>query len=270
MENYRAIPDGYMTVGELAKKMDTTVRTLQYYDKEGLLSPSAESEGGRRLYTDKDMFQLHQIMSFKSLGFSLDDIKNRLNRLDTPEDVAKALEEQAAATREKIESLSESLATLEALSAEVLQMNAVDFKKYADIITNIKMKNEYYWVVKHFDDTTLEYFRKHFTMESGLAMLKTCSSLIGEAERLYHEGVPTDSEQAIGFAGRFWNMILEFTGGDMTLLPRLLEVETAMRKENIGIPSQEVTKAFIEPALEAMFELVDYDPLEEVIGNEKQ
>lgn len=45
MSKNRAIPKGYMTVGELAKKMGTTVRTLQYYDKEGLLSPSSESEG---------------------------------------------------------------------------------------------------------------------------------------------------------------------------------------------------------------------------------
>ena len=52
MTKYRAIPQGFMTVGEVAKKMGVTVRTLQYYDKEGLLSPSAESEGGRRLYTD--------------------------------------------------------------------------------------------------------------------------------------------------------------------------------------------------------------------------
>lgn len=51
MEKYKAIPQGYMTVGEVAKKMGVTVRTLQYYDKEGLFSPSAVSEGGRRLYT---------------------------------------------------------------------------------------------------------------------------------------------------------------------------------------------------------------------------
>ena len=38
MNKYKAIPDGYMTVGEVAKKMDITVRTLQHYDKEGLLS----------------------------------------------------------------------------------------------------------------------------------------------------------------------------------------------------------------------------------------
>ena len=75
MAEHRAIPEGYMTVGEIAKKMGVTVRTLQYYDKEGLLSPSAESEGGRRLYTDKDLVTLHQIVSLKSLGFSLEDIR---------------------------------------------------------------------------------------------------------------------------------------------------------------------------------------------------
>ena len=52
------------------------------------------SEGGRRLYTDKDIVKLHQILSLKNLGFSLDDIKNRLISLDTPAEVAEALEDQ--------------------------------------------------------------------------------------------------------------------------------------------------------------------------------
>ena len=37
---------GCMTVGQAAKKGGVTVRTLQYYDKEGLLSPTAVSEAG--------------------------------------------------------------------------------------------------------------------------------------------------------------------------------------------------------------------------------
>lgn len=88
MEKYRAIPKGYMTIGEVAKKMNVTVRALQYYDREGLLSPSSESEGGRRLYTDKELIKLHQILSLKSLGFSLEEIKNRLPSLDTPAEIA--------------------------------------------------------------------------------------------------------------------------------------------------------------------------------------
>ena len=105
MERYRAIPQGYMTVGEVAKKMDVTVRTLQHYDKEGLLSPSAVSDGGRRLYTDKDIVKLHQILSLKHLGFSLDDIRDRLIPLDAPADVAQILSEQAAIIRDKITGL---------------------------------------------------------------------------------------------------------------------------------------------------------------------
>ena len=121
MAKYRAIPQGFMTVGEVAKKMGVTVRTLQYYDKEGLLSPSAESEGGRRLYTDKDLITLHQIISLKSLGFSLDDIKQRLISLETPADVANALTAQADNIRQKIEQLQASLSAIEQLKAEVLQ-----------------------------------------------------------------------------------------------------------------------------------------------------
>lgn len=102
-----------MTVGEVAKKIGVTVRTLQYYNKEGLLSPSAESEGGRRLYTDKDLIKLHQIISLKSLGFSLDDIKQRLISLETPTDVANALTEQADDIRRKIEQLTASLTAIE-------------------------------------------------------------------------------------------------------------------------------------------------------------
>lgn len=140
MDKHKAIPQGYMTIGEVAKKMDVTVRTLQHYDREGLLSPSAMSEGGRRLYTDKDIVKLHQILSLKHLGFSLDDIKNRLIPLDTPAEIAAVLTEQAAAIKQKIDSLSESLRELEVLREEVLQMQSVDFKKYADIIVNLQMK----------------------------------------------------------------------------------------------------------------------------------
>ena len=130
MSKYRAIPNNFMTIGEVAKKMGVTVRTLQYYDKEGLLSPSTQSEGGRRLYSNKDLIMLHQILSLKSLGFTLDDIKDRLIKLETPKDVANALSEQANDIRNKIKNLQDSLKAIEQLKEEVLQMNTVNFKKY--------------------------------------------------------------------------------------------------------------------------------------------
>ena len=193
MNKYKAIPDGYMTVGEVAKKMDITVRTLQHYDKEGLLSPSAMSEGGRRLYTDKDIVKLHQILSLKHLGFSLGDIKNRLIPLDTPAEIAAILAKQAASVKQKIDFLSESLRELEVLREEVLQMQSVDFKKYADIIVNLKMKNDYYWLIKHFDDQTLDHIRSHFDKDSGKAFISRFIQLQDEAIRLQNASVPADS-----------------------------------------------------------------------------
>ena len=139
MTKYRVIPEGFMTVGQLAKKIGITIRTLQYYDKEGLAFPSVESEGGRRLYTDKDLVKLHQILSLKSLGFSLKDIKGRLSSLKTPDDVANALTEQADAIRKNIEQLKDSFVAIEQLKTEVLQIQTVNFKKYADIIVKLQM-----------------------------------------------------------------------------------------------------------------------------------
>jgi DNA-binding transcriptional MerR regulator len=265
MEKYRAIPHGYMTVGELAKKMNTTVRTLQYYDREGLLSPSAESEGGRRLYTDADSITLHQIQAMKHLGFSLDDIKNRLVSLDSPTKVAGALAEQAQAIRERIESLSESLESVEALKTEVLQMQSVNFKKYADIIVNLQMKNEFYWAIKHFDDTTLDHIRSRFDKESGSAMIDTFKRLFGEAIRLHDNGLPPDSEEGLALAKAWWDMMMAFTGGDAGLLPEIIHsAETMGSLDDEWKQSQKAALGFLEPALGAYFAKTGRNPFEGV------
>lgn len=223
MKKNQSVSDEYMTVGELARKMGTTVRTLQYYDKEHLLPPSAESEGGRRLYTYKDMIRLHQIQSLKSLGFSLDDIRNRLIPLNTPEEVADMLTHQGAVIREKIDQLTGALEAVEALKQEVLQMQSVDFKKYADIIVNLQMKNEYYWLIKHFDDDTLDHIRRRFDRESGIAFMERFEDMNERILRLKEKGIPSEDRRVQEAAEEFWKLVMEFTGGDMSLLPKLME-----------------------------------------------
>lgn len=268
MEQYKAIPQGYMTVGEIAKKMDVTVRTLQHYDREGLLSPSAMSEGGRRLYTDKDIVKLHQILSLKHLGFSLDDIKNQLISLDTPAEIADVLMEQAAAVRQKIESLSELLRELEVLREEVLQMQSVDFKKYADIIVNLQIKNEFYWLIKHFDDQTLDHLRSYFDKDSGKAFMHTFMQLQDEAIRLQNACVPPDSDEGQNFAKAYWNMIQDFTGGDMSMLPRLIELGKFQKEDNKWKEIQNITNGYIEQALDVYFSHLGMNPLQENTGEE--
>lgn len=260
MEKYRAIPDGYMTVGEVAKKMGITVRTLQYYDKEGLLSPSAESAGGRRLYTDKDLVMLHQIISLKSLGFSLDDIKHRLIFLETPTDVATALTEQADDIRRKIEQLTASLTAIEQLKTEVLQMQTVDFKKYADIIVNLQMNNEYYWLIKKFDDDMLDYIRSKFNKESGLDFIDRFNSLTDEIIQLQKDEVSPESEKCQQITQAYWNLIMEFTGGDMTMLPKLGKIGNIDNATNEWEEKQKLVNDYLEPALQIYFSRLGANP----------
>lgn len=263
MERYKAVPQGYMTVGEVAKKMGITVRTLQHYDREGLFSPSAVSEGGRRLYTDKDIVKLHQILSLKHLGFSLDNIKNRLTLLDTPDEVAVVLAEQASAVREKIESLSELLRELETLREEVLQMKSVNFKKYADIIVNLQMKNEFYWLIKHFDDQMLDHIRSHFDADSGKAFMKTFMQLQEEAIRLQNAGISAESDEGQKFAKEYWEMITNFTGGDMSILSKLVELGQFEGINPRWKEKQDLANVYVMQALELYFARLGVDPFQE-------
>lgn len=264
MAKYKAIPEGYMTVGEAAEKVGVTVRTLQYYDKKGLLSPSAESEGGRRLYTDKDLVILHQILSLKSLGFSLEDIKRRLISLNTPADVVNALDDQADNIRRKIEQLSESLKAIEQLRGEVLQMQSVNFKKYADIIVNLQMKNEYYYLIKLFDDDTLDYIRHRFDRESGRDFLDRFNCLSDKILLLQKNNIPPESEESQKLTKAYWDLITEFTDGDMSMLPKLMEIGTFDNASNEWEEKQKTVNAYLETALEIYFSRLDINPFEEV------
>lgn len=264
MAKYKAIPQGYMTVGEVAKKMGVTVRTLQYYDKEGLLSPSAESEGGRRLYTDKDLVILHQIVSLKSLGFSLNDIKHCLISLETPTDVAAALTEQANIIREKIEQLTSSLTAIEQLKEEVLQIQTVNFKKYADIIVNLQLKNNFYPIIKRFDDDTLDHIRSKFDKESSLAFMDRFNHLSDEILQLQKENVPPESEKSQQVVKEYWGLIMEFTNGDMSMLPKLMEVGNIDTATNAWEEKQKIVNDYVSPALEIYFSRLGENPFEGV------
>lgn len=214
----------YLTVGELASRMNVSVRTLQYYDREGLLPPSAISEGGRRLYTYRDMVMLHQILSLKHLGFSLSEIRERLLPLEEPEEVAAVLSEQAAALRTQIQTLTETLTNIEKLRDEVLSMNEVDFRCYADIVVNLEMHNSMYWALKYFDPETRNHIREKFDQESGAAFLQEFQAVQREAAQLRQRGVAPESPEGQSMAASFWSMVQKAAGGDSELLSKLLSL----------------------------------------------
>jgi len=144
MEKHKGvIPQGYMTVSELAKMMGVMVRTLQYYDKKGIVHPTFENESGLRLYTHKDVITLFQIKSMINLGYSLDEIKHRLPKIETPEDVSNALAEQAKNIRERLKTLNDVLVSIQELKNEAEQMETIDWVKYANVALALQAKMAY-------------------------------------------------------------------------------------------------------------------------------
>lgn len=81
-----------MTVHEVSNLTGVSIRTLQYYDKIGLLHPSDYSGAGYRLYDENDLEKLQQILLFRELEFPLKDIHEIINSLDF--DREKALRQQ--------------------------------------------------------------------------------------------------------------------------------------------------------------------------------
>ena len=115
-----------MTVHEVSKLVGVSIRTLQYYDKIGLLHPAGYTEAGYRLYDDADLERLQHILLFRELEFPLKDIKVIINSPDF--DRSKALEQQIELLRLKKEHI-ENLMNF-ALGIKMLGVKHMDFKAF--------------------------------------------------------------------------------------------------------------------------------------------
>ena len=114
------------TVHEVSKLAGVSKRTLQYYDKIGLLHPTGYTEAGYRLYDDTDLERLQYILMFRELEFSLKDIKNIITSPGF--DRKKALDQQIELLRLKREHI-DNLMNL-ALGIKELGVEKMDFKAF--------------------------------------------------------------------------------------------------------------------------------------------
>jgi MerR family transcriptional regulator, thiopeptide resistance regulator len=103
------------TVGETARLARVSVRTLHHYDQLGILSPSARTDAGYRLYDADDIERLHRILVFRELGFSLDDVGRILS--DPGFDPTEALRAQRSLLAQKAERTNEMIEAIDAALA---------------------------------------------------------------------------------------------------------------------------------------------------------
>jgi MerR family transcriptional regulator, thiopeptide resistance regulator len=100
-----------LTVSQVSKLSKVSVRTLHHYDDLGLLRPSARSEAGYRLYEERDLVRLQQILFYRGLEFSLDEIKEILSNPSF--DLRAALFSQRHLLEEKIMRLTAILGAVD-------------------------------------------------------------------------------------------------------------------------------------------------------------
>lgn len=75
----------HMQIGEVAVRTELSLRTIRHYEEAGLVTPSARSQGGFRLYAEKDVNRFMIIRRMKPLGFTLNEMRELLavtDRLD--------------------------------------------------------------------------------------------------------------------------------------------------------------------------------------------
>jgi DNA-binding transcriptional MerR regulator len=99
------------TVKKLASLAGVSVRTLHYYDELGLLKPRYRQENGYRHYDEDSIIRLQQIMFFRELGFSLDEVGKIISHPDF--DVLEALRSQRDLLVKKSERLGVLISTVD-------------------------------------------------------------------------------------------------------------------------------------------------------------
>jgi MerR family copper efflux transcriptional regulator len=81
-ESVTATPRGdLMQIGQVAERTGLSLRTIRFYEENGLVVPTARSDGGFRLYSEADVARLEVVKRMKPLGFSLEEMQELLGLL---------------------------------------------------------------------------------------------------------------------------------------------------------------------------------------------
>lgn len=98
-------------INEISKITGISPRMLRHYDKLDLLRPNKSNENNYRIYTDEDLCKLQEILFFKELDFSLEEIKIILKNPNY--DRTEAFSHQKTILLKKIDRLNEIVLSLE-------------------------------------------------------------------------------------------------------------------------------------------------------------
>lgn len=136
------------SISQVAKLTGISTRTLQYYDKIGLLKPSELTHAGYRLYDDNALQDLQQILFFRELDFSLKDIMKIMQTPDFDRIAAfKKQKELLLLKRNRTDRLIQLLERLEK-GEKCMSFKEFDLSEYIHALEDFK-SNQTEQIIKH-------------------------------------------------------------------------------------------------------------------------
>lgn len=206
---------GNWKVGELAKKTGLSVRTLHYYDEFGLLSPSCRTGAGHRLYNAEDVVRLQQIKSLRALGFGLEEIRESLDR---PGSAHRVIEMHLARLREQIELQQRLCNSLETIAARLRPAEEVSIGKFIETVMEViemSERLEKYYTPEQREE--IEQRRRALGGEGIHQAEAEWMELVEQVRAEMEKGTDPSNERVQLLAGRWMELVQEFTGGDLDI-----------------------------------------------------
>ena len=113
-----------LTIGDLSKACNATVRTLRYYEELDLITPESRSTGGYRLYVSATIKRVNAILALQALSYSLEEISALLGK-SSEGLTATTRQHRVGFTKKTLakqaSTIAEKLSSLQAMQAELQQ-----------------------------------------------------------------------------------------------------------------------------------------------------
>lgn len=203
-----------ISIGEAAKISGLTIRSLQHYDNIGVLPASGRTKGGRRYYLATDMIKLEHLVFYRGLGFSLDEIKDKLLDNSLDDDAGILLERQKLMLYNQISHIENSIAAIEVAEELNRSNKQIPWKLLATFMQSLAAVDIGDWVNFEFSSDQLAVFNEHFnSMDEVLDFYNTWKRLSIKAVAFYENGVSFDEPIAQKLADDWLMMVQKATGG---------------------------------------------------------
>ena len=228
-----------LKIGELAKRAGLTVRTLHHYDSIGLLSPSARSDSGFRLYNQDDVVRLHRIHALKQLGCSLADIGALLD--GSGMSPIELITHQIAAVDDQVQRGQRLGQRLRLMLRELSDGHATSVDDWLTLMEKMTMYEKY------FSKDELNALRAR-QEQAGPAADGAWKQLIAQVQDALDQALPASDERAQALAQRWMRLLDHSTGSDIGLAMKL---QTLQESESRAQQITGVTAPMIEWILAA-------------------